>query len=202
MNSASVFNILAVTAAFTALAVSVVFAIRQIRLMRQTNEMPIFIQMLQEFRSREFQRAERYIMHDLKEHPPSKGVLQLPEEASWAITTVQSFFGTLGSLIIYDIVSEAEAVSTLGYRANRLWTRLEPYIERERQIRGDDDYAQFWEDFVCRVRSNWPPEQHYRIVIRRLPRLSEDSNRPIVPNGELLRLDRVVERLALQRLVR
>jgi hypothetical protein len=183
MNSASVLNILAVAAAFAALAVSAVVAIRQIRLLRQTNEMPIFIEMLQEFRSREFQSAERYIINALGEHPPNKGVLHLPEEASWAITTVQSFFGTLGSLIIYDIVSEAEAVSTLGYRANRLWTKLEPYIERERQIRGDDDYAKFWEDFVCRVRTNWPPEQHYKIVVRRLPRPSEDGNLPVAPDS-------------------
>jgi hypothetical protein len=120
-------------------ALSQDFRILTIKLMRQTNEMPIFIQLLQEFRSHEFQRAERYIMHDLRAHPPDKGVLHLPEEASWAITTVQSFFGTLGSLIIYNIVSEAEAVSTVGYRANRLWIKLEPYIRRERQIRGDDD---------------------------------------------------------------
>src|SRR5689334_8587407 len=106
MNSASILNVLAVIAAFAALAVSVIFANRQTRLMRRTNQMPIFVELIQEFRSQDFQKAERYIMENLESYPPDKGVLQLPEEASWAITKVQSFFGTLGSLIIYGVINE------------------------------------------------------------------------------------------------
>jgi hypothetical protein len=175
MSGSSVLNVLAVVAAFAALTVSIIFAARQTRLMRQTNQMPIFVEMLQEFRSREFQKAERYIADDLGSQPSNKGVLGLSEKASWAITKMQSFFGTLGSLIIYDVIGEAEAVSTLGYRADRLWKKVEPYIEQERLLRGDDDYAKFWEDFVWRVRANWPPERHYGIRVHRLHAQPSDS---------------------------
>jgi hypothetical protein len=82
---------------------------------------------------------------------------------------VLSYFGTLGSLIVYGILDEGAAVSTLGFRGDHLWTELEPFISREREIREDDDFAKFFEDFVCRVRANWPPEKNYGLTIRRLP---------------------------------
>lgn len=47
----------------------------------------------------------------------------------------------------------------------------------ERQIRGDNDFAKFFEDFVYRVRANWPPEKHYGLALHRLPDTAEDKER-------------------------
>jgi len=172
MDTSALLNILAVAFSFGALSVSLIFAIRQTRIMWQSNQVPLFVDLIKEFRSREFQNAEQYVMHRLKiENSAEKGVLRLPEEARLAATTVQSFFGTLGQLVINDIISEASAVSTLGLRASKLWTELEPFIESERKLRGDDDFAMFYEDFVYRTRANWPPEKSYSLVVHRLASL-------------------------------
>jgi hypothetical protein len=63
MNGTSALNILADTIPYYINGFHTV-ATRQIKLMRKLMEMPIFIQLLQKFRSLEFQRVERYIMHD------------------------------------------------------------------------------------------------------------------------------------------
>jgi hypothetical protein len=176
MDSSSVLNVIAVAVAFGALAVSLVFAMTQTRIMRQTNQMPIFIDLIREFRSSEFQEAEQYVLNKLTQENPAHGVLRLPDRARFAASIVVSFFGVLANLVIEDIISEASAVSTLGFRANNLWTKMEPFIMGERNIRGDNDYARYFEDFVCRVRTHWPPEKYYPIPTRRLAELPVNTS--------------------------
>lgn len=175
MDSSIALNLIAVAVAFIALAGSVIFAIRQIAIMRQANQMPVFVDLIQEYRSADFQHAEHYVIDNLaKERALNDGVAALSPNAKYCVTAVLSFFGTVGSLIAYGILQEDIAVSTLGFRADKLWVELEPFIAKERDVLGDNDFAKFFEDFVCRVRANWPPEEHYGITIRRLPRVSSD----------------------------
>ena len=171
MNTSLLLNVIAVTISMIALSISIPIAIRQIAIMRQSNQMPIFIDLEQEFRSERFQRAELYVMRKLKEKDAARGVLALPDEARLAVSLIASYFGVLGSLVIYGIVSEKQAVAALGYRADQLWRKLEPFILTERRIRGDADHAKYFEDFICRVRTHWPPEKNYAIPIQRLSNL-------------------------------
>lgn len=172
---AYVFNAITIFVAFGALIVSLFFAVRQTRIMRQSNQLPVFIELEQEFRSERFQRAELYIMRKLKEKDFENGVLGLPDEMRLAVTLVQSYFGVLGSLIVYGIINEREAVASMGYRVDQLWRKLEPFILAERRIRGDDDFAIFFEDFVYRIRTNWPPEKRYNIIVHRLSALPDGA---------------------------
>jgi hypothetical protein len=174
--SSTVLNVTAVAVSFSALVFSLFFAVQQIRVMRQTNQMPIFIDMIREFRSKEFQQAEQYVLHRLKyENSPDSGMLKLQDEARLAATTIQSFFGVLADLVMRGIISEEAAISTLGFRASKLWTELEPFIVTERKIRGDNDFACYYEDLVSRVRPNWPPEKYYGRALRRLDGINADS---------------------------
>lgn len=173
MSTSLLLNIIAVAISTAALGVSISVAIRQIVIMRQSNQMPVFIDLEQEFRSERFQRAELYVMRKLKDKDAVKGVQALPDEARLAVSLTSSYFGVLGSLVIYGIVSERQAVAALGYRADRLWRKLESFIFAERRIRGDNDHAKFFEDFICRVRANWPPEKSYNIPVRRLSDLGD-----------------------------
>jgi len=59
-------------------------------------------------------------------------------------------------------------VSKLGYRADRAWTALEPFIAKEREARGGDHHSAFFEDLVSRKRENWPPQEHYGLRLRKL----------------------------------
>ncbi len=175
MNSSSVFNVIAVVVAFGALAVSLIFAIRQTRIMLRANQLPVFIDLIREFRSESFQQARYYVLHRLgSENSSEKGMSGLPDEARLAAATVMSFFSVFGYLVVAKIISEQSAIATLGFPANELWEKLQPFIMTERKIQDDNSLSCYFEDLVWRIRKNWPLEKHYNnLKIHRL-----DMNTP------------------------
>ena len=111
MNSSSILNVIAVVVAFGALTVSLVFAIRQTRIMLQANQLPVFIDLMREFRSENFQQAQHYVLHRLgSENSSEKGMRGLPDEARFAAATVTSFFSVFGYLVAAEIISEQSAI--------------------------------------------------------------------------------------------
>lgn len=154
-----------------ALAVSVATALRQIRIMHHTNQLPVLVELFQEFRSSEFQLAERYVVQRLRdEHDPETGCMLLPEEAFLAVTKVIGFYSGCGAFIARKVADEGLVVPLLGYRASRAWDALEPFIRREREIRESSDrYASVFEDFVWRVRRHTSLEKAYGLRLRTLP---------------------------------
>jgi len=177
MNSSSVLNVIAVVVAFGALTVSLIFALRQTRIMLQANQLPVFIDLIREFRSGSFQQAQYYVLYRLRnENSPEKGILELPDEARLAATAVTSFFSVFGYLVIAGIISEQSAIVALGFSADELWKNLQPFIIAERKLRGNINFSCSFEDFVWRIRANWPPEEHYNLKMRKLD-INTDNSR-------------------------
>jgi hypothetical protein len=183
MDTSAAFNVITIAVAFGALIVSLFFAMRQTGIMRQSNQLPVFVDMVREFRSEEFQRYEQYILRDLgPNNNPELGVMKLPDEARLAVLTIQSFFGTLATLITEGFISEEAAVLLLGYRANELWEKLEPFVIGEREIRGNGEFSCYYEDFVCRIRAAQSPGKTYGPRLKSLPHLAAavDKLSPVI----------------------
>lgn len=178
MNADLVLNIIAVVVSFIALTASAVIAVRQITIMRQSNQVPLFVELFQEFRSERFQVAERCIMNKVATGNTGQGVSGLPDDVRSAVNITNNYYGTLGALIMHGILEERVAVSMVGYRADQLWTKLESLIIAERVNRGSDDFASFFEDFVYRVRLHRPYVTSYGITIHRLVDLPADQDQP------------------------
>ena len=177
MDLSVVSNLAALAISVAALIVSGVLAVRQSSMMRHGNEMPVLVDLMQELRSPEFQKSADYLIHTLAaDNDPSLGCSNLPQDARLAVGTVSMFFTSLGALVAHDIADEAIVVTLFGFRANRAWTILEPYIHREREIRGDPFYAVPFEDLVCRVRDGWPPDHRYRLRYRKVRKQLEAEN--------------------------
>ena len=150
-----------------ALATSTLLLFRQMTFMRHANQIPVSLNVMQEYRSADFQDARDYVLTALPaEHDPSLGFTHLPQEARRPAIQVTSLFSSLGSLVFFDMIDEKFVVSTLGYRVNEAWEVLEPYILNERKIRNDKDFQTFFEDLVCRIRENWPPEDAYGLKLK------------------------------------
>jgi len=163
-------NIVALVVSAISLITSALLVWRQIGAMRDTNELPIIVDLTQEFRKPEFQRDEHYVVSSLAgEHPASLGCSNLPEEARIAVQNVISIFISLGAFVALNIAEERSVVSLFGYRADRAWRALEPYIREERRLRGGDPFARFFEDLVCRTRENAPWPVKYQVRLRQLP---------------------------------
>jgi hypothetical protein len=182
MSSELVLNIIAIVVSFIALAASATIAVRQVTIMRQSNQLPLFVELFQEFRSERFQQARLYITRKMDGIDPAEGLTGLPDDILSAVNTVNNYFGALDSLIVHKILEEREAVTVVGYVADQLWDKLEPVILAERARRGSDDFACFFEDFIYRVRLHWPPVKSYGIVVHRVKDLSPRYNQP---EGEL-----------------
>jgi hypothetical protein len=140
-----------------ALVVSGLLARRQSTMMRHGNELPVLVDLLQEFRSREFQTAEHYVLNKLAtEHDPWSGTTTLPDDPRHAVNYVASFFTSLGTLVSHSMVDEDMVVAQFGFRAHRAWNVLVTYIDRERQLRDDPFYAKPFEHLVHLVQQGWP----------------------------------------------
>jgi hypothetical protein len=176
-----VLNIVTLVLSVISLLTSAYLLWRQTGTMRNTNAIPIVVELTQAFISPEFQRAEHYVVSELaNEHSPKLGCSKLPEDARNAVQTVISLFISFGSFVALGIADEKHVVSLFGYRADRAWKALEPYIKTERELRGEDHpFARFFEDLVWRTRKNSPWTEAYNL---NLGQVSEESQ-PEKPEG-------------------
>jgi hypothetical protein len=82
------------------------------------------------------------------------------------------------------LAGERFVVAFLGTAANVTWDRLEPYVIREREIRGDGEILAFFEDFVCRIRENHPLEKAYGLELKKIVRGSREESSVNLPSPD------------------
>jgi hypothetical protein len=169
MGASLVLSIVGVLLSAIALAVSTLLIVRQTVFMRHANEMPVIVELYQEFRSTEFQAAHDYVLNELSgAFDPILGISKLPHRARIPALKVTTFYTSLGSLVLHGMVDEKFLISTLGTALDRAWTILEPYINGERELRGNTEILAFYEDLVCRTRENYPLSKAYGIRFKRV----------------------------------
>jgi hypothetical protein len=169
-------NLVSLFLSLSALGTSTFLLVRQRAFMRHANEIPVTIDLYQEFRSHEFQEAYGFVINSLaSDYEPSSGISGLPEKARIPIIKVASFFTSLGGLVYFEMIDERLAVSLLGTAMHRTWDILEPYITREREIRGDDEIY-VGDRAVGRSVTRCPPnDSPAPIMLSRCPRRSRSA---------------------------
>jgi hypothetical protein len=162
-------EIISLTLSILALTTSIFFAFRQIVVSKQSNILPVLIDLFQEFRSTEFKKHMIYIMTELnKEHDPAKtGYRYLPEPAAKHVQPVSHFFDNLGILIASKAIDEKLIISFVGESAESAWSILEPYIQQERDIR-KGEYQEYFEHLISRIRANPPTEVRRKLRLQKL----------------------------------
>ena len=130
-------NILALILSLAALAISAALALRQLRTMQQANLLPVVADFFQEFERQGLLQNFDYVTNELyTEYSPSLGFSRLPEPARTHITCLSNFNESLGMLVAHRVIDERVAISAFGSQCDRAWRLLEPFILREREIRG------------------------------------------------------------------
>lgn len=98
-----------------AVATSTLLLVHQTLFMRHANEIPVSVDLYQEWRSAEFQTAREYLRKSLSSrHDSSTGLSALPKEARNPGYRVAAFYSSLGALVALGLVDERFAVSLLG----------------------------------------------------------------------------------------
>ena len=83
------------------------------------------------------------------------------------VRSVGHFYDNLGVFVAYKVVTEDLVIGFFGVGLNELWTVLEPYILRERQIRRMG-YMVFYEDLVYRFRAREPANVYEALGLHKL----------------------------------
>lgn len=166
--------------AVLALLVSTGVAWRQLSRMRESNMLPVTLDMFREFRTHEFRAAMRYLVEDLwTEHPPgTTGITALPDDARARLTEVISYFNNVGLLLHQGIVDERVIQGFMGGSLLRAWDRVAPYLRVERALRDDPIFYGFFEHAVARCDAVTREELRDRLRLATMP---EDWSFDVTP---------------------
>lgn len=179
MDSSVVFNVATTGIAVVAVVTSIVFSARQARIARHANHISVMVDLLQEFRSVEFHEQHDYVCTRLgAEHAPQVGVRGLPAEARAAFYSVVYYYQSFANLAVFGLLDETLMVTVLRTRIVSVWQAVQPFVERERELRGESgggNYMSIFEE-LARLAAELPPE-HVRNSMpqnrRRLSRLGQ-----------------------------
>jgi hypothetical protein len=148
--SAVLFNVITFAASIVALTTSIVFALRQSRLMGYANDIPITIHLFDESRSPEFVRRERYVWTALAgESSPDQGFQGMPDHIYEPVYNVCVYYQMVALLVAFGRLDSRLTILPLHYRVVKTWSVVKPYVEGERALRGDRySFLNFFEDFA------------------------------------------------------
>lgn len=164
MDSSVVFNVATTGIAVVAVVTSVVFSARQARIANHANHISVMIDLLSEFRSAEFHEQHDYVTMRLgAEQDPEAGVRGLPDEAKSAFYSVVYYYQSFANLAVFGLLDESLLVTVLRTRIVSVWEAVRPFVERERELRGEGSggtYLSIFEE-MARLAAELPP-QHAR----------------------------------------
>jgi hypothetical protein len=144
-----------------ALVVSVVLTVRQIRLARGGNHLPVIMGEFKASRGEKWLPAYEYVMTELAAaHSPECGWRGLPPAARAHVDTVGIFFDDLGKQVAHGMIDQDVVIGSYGMPVVYLWDVLAPYVYEERRARFPNFWSYF-EDLAARTAER-PPEIVYR----------------------------------------
>src|ERR1041384_7629454 len=97
----------ALAISIVALTTSVLLGWRALMLSRQSNTMPVLIDLFREHRSDRLASARQFVHHQLGDYDLTKGLSELPEEKQTLVRELAWFYDNLGALIAHGIVDVA-----------------------------------------------------------------------------------------------
>jgi hypothetical protein len=134
MDASTTISIIALGVSALSLGASTILTLRQVRLLRGSNRLPIILDLLAEFRKATFYDRYRYVVDKLpSDHQPDVGISGLPEYARAAVLDVAYFYQTFSLLENLGISRERKALPNLNDRILEVWRAIEPFVVAERQ---------------------------------------------------------------------
>lgn len=146
-------NVISLVVSAVALVTSVVVSRRQLHLTRDSNVLPVIVEMFRETRSPEFARSVEYLTKDFPgAYPAGGGYRDLPAEPKAHIRRVALFLDDVGKVVAHGIVSEGVVIGAYGVLIGNMWKLLGPYVYSEREKRWKNYTMIYFEDLAARAR--------------------------------------------------
>jgi hypothetical protein len=132
-----ILNVVAIGLSALALASSTYLAVRQAVSMKQANVVPVYVSFLNELRAVEFHDRYYYVCERLQqEHDPHLGISGLPDDTRRTVYDIAYFFQLLITFRRLEIL-DGHVLDTMYGRIIRVWGAVAPFVERERELKGD-----------------------------------------------------------------
>jgi hypothetical protein len=171
MDTNILMNIATMAISLSALVISILLNLRQLRLASGGNHLPVVIDAFKETRSAAWFEAQEYVLTELaKEHGTDFGHRGLPEQARAHANTIGLFYDDLGKLVAYDMIDERLVIGSYGTNIVRLWDALAPYVYTERHKHGLHFWI-FFEDLAARTAATHPEVVYADLRMRSRPPL-------------------------------
>ncbi|MEW2566602.1 hypothetical protein [Streptomyces sp. NPDC047070] len=140
MDGSLLLNLLALSISICAVAISVIFGMRQLAIARHANYIPALLDLLSEFRKVEFHEQYNFVCVRLQEEcSPELGLSGLPLEVKETVYSVIYFFQTVAKLYTLGVLSDDVAMGMVRVRVTAMWRAVEPYVIKERESPLVDD---------------------------------------------------------------
>ncbi|MFD5539845.1 hypothetical protein ACFWIJ_19025 [Streptomyces sp. NPDC127079] len=148
-------NVVTLLLSMTAIGVTLLLTLRQIRLMNNSNQLPLVLDLFREWRSAEFVHSEERLWADLiSGEGADQGISGLEQPIRDDVYHVCAFYQMLAYLVAFRVVDEDLVFLATHYRILRTWETVRPYALAERHIRGDPyAYLNFFEDLAALTRA-------------------------------------------------
>lgn len=135
METGNALSFAAVVISIAAVMISLLFGVRQVRLMRQANYVPAVVQLITEFRTTRLNDNFRYVCERLgQEHDPALGISGLPDDARTAVYDIVYYLSAFVTLSAFKIIRHETLLALFHHRIVAAWRAVEPFVVREREI--------------------------------------------------------------------
>jgi hypothetical protein len=160
----------AVTVALQAVSLTAIgLTLRQIRLARGANHLPVVLDAFLHSRSAAWLEAEDYVLTKLTdEHAADGGCRGLPLPARTHAFTIGLFYDDLGKLVAHGMIDQSLVIGSYGTPIVRLWDALAPYVYGERQTHTQGFWVYF-EDLAVRTAETPPSRVYAKLGLRSRP---------------------------------
>lgn len=176
--SADWLTAIATAGTFVVIALSALAALLQLRHIRGSNQIAVFIEVRERIESPEFEAASIFCRIELPKrlaaNPQLRKALLSPQESEEAtnIRKVANFFESLGAFVKRGVIDRDLACDVWGSVVLRNWTSLEPIITSRRAAHQNDRLLENFE-YLAALSQQWiqtHPQGTYPVNVPRMER--------------------------------
>lgn len=157
---ATILSVIALVVSALAIAVSTALGVRQQKISRHSNYVPVMSNLMAEFRSPNFHENHSLVMALRAPDQPVSGFSDLPPDARAAFVDVVYFYQMVAMQISMGVLDEKTMLAQLHSRIISVWEVVEPYVQAERENNpyGNKNLLSVLEYYAQRARDMSPAD--------------------------------------------
>jgi len=136
MDVSNAISVLSLAISLIALVFSILVSLRQTMLMKHSNLLPAFVNLLQEFRSGNYYSQQDFILYRLRYHSVERGYSGLDSDARTQFLLMFDYMSSMAGLVSFGVINIYHVYAIYGYVFRDMWDQMRPFVEKEGELKG------------------------------------------------------------------